>query len=102
LATASSSGTSPLSGTSALAVATIRPGTRGAIGGRKTSVSTPTGTTVIRSAGTPKSRTMSVALFSDTVSSAGSRRTTRVCMRRNEYQRCVVIRLRRVGAAARS
>ena len=59
LATASSSGTMPLSGTSALAVATIRPATRGSVGGTNTSCSTPTGTTRIRAGSTPKSRTMS-------------------------------------------
>ena len=50
LATASSSGTRPFMGTSALAVVMIRPGTRAMWGsGRKWVWSTPTGTTVIRS-----------------------------------------------------
>ncbi len=101
LATASSSGTRPLSGTSALAVATIRPGTRGSAGGPKTAGSTPTGTTVSRSGGTRKSRTMSTRLFWLTVRIAGSRRTTRPCMLRNEYQRSVLSFFNR-RAAARS
>ena len=102
LATASSSGTRPLSGTSALAVATMRPGTRGTAGGTKTSVSTPTGTTVSRSAATRKSRRMSSSEERETVSTAGSARSTRPCIRRKEYQRCFDSRSTTVRAAARS
>ena len=61
-ATASSSGTRPFIGTSALAVVMMRPGTRLTCGiGRKLSWSTPTGTMCSRSSGTPICATMSRA-----------------------------------------
>ena len=49
LANASSSVATPFIGVSALAIATIRPGTRGSVGGWNTS-STPSGMTWIRAA----------------------------------------------------
>ena len=87
-ATASSSGTRPFMGTSALAVVMIRPGTRAMRGrGRKWVWSTPTGTTVIRSSRTPSCSAMSRLDDSETVMIRGSLRTTRICMRRNPNQR---------------
>ena len=56
----------PFIGVSALAIATMRPGTRGVGGGRNTE-STPSGTTWIRSGSTPKSGAMSRAELADTV-----------------------------------
>jgi hypothetical protein len=100
-ATASSSGTIPLSGWSALAVAMIRPGTLGTDGGTKTSCSTPTGMTRILAGSTPKSVTMSSKEFSLTVMRLGIRRTTRPCMARKPYQRLLESFLRS-GLAARS
>ena len=66
LANASSSVAMPFIGASALAIATIRPGTRGAVGGPNTS-STPSGITWTFASSTPKSATMSRRLDSETV-----------------------------------
>ena len=66
LASASSSVATPFIGVSALAIATIRPGTRGSVGGRNTS-STPRVITSIRPGSTPKSLAMSRLELSETV-----------------------------------
>ena len=92
LPTARSSVAIPLSGESALATATIRPGTRAASRGRKSRVSTPSGMMCTCSGRTPKSRQMSRLDDSDTVISGApgcraSRRATRACIRTNPYQR---------------
>ena len=81
LATASSSTFTPLIGLSELDTATIRPGTRGAVGGRKVSVSTPIGTTRMTSGLTLKSRAMSAAELVETVTIDDIRRATRPCIR---------------------
>lgn len=90
----------PLSGLSALATATIRPGTRRSRG-RNSSVSTPSGTTRNWEASTPKSSAISAAEVEETVIRSGISRATRCCMPRNPYQRWTNA-LRRHGAAARS
>jgi hypothetical protein len=87
----------PFIGASALAIATIRPGTRGAVGGTNTS-STPRVMTSSRDGSMPKSVTMSRRLDSDTVRIFGSRRATFFCIRRNPYQRRRTSFLRRVLA----
>ncbi len=88
LATASRRGTSPFIGTSLLEVTMMRP-TWGVTSsrGRNTVWSTPTGTTVIRSGRTPSWAAMSLREFSDTVTTAGSARATRTCIRRKPNQR---------------
>ena len=91
----------PFIGASALAIATMRPGTRGAVGGRKPS-STPSGITRTRSAATPKSATMSRLDDAEGVSTSRAARATLTCIRRKPYQRRSERRLRQVGAAARS
>ncbi len=100
-ANASSSVETPFIGVSALAIATMRPGTRGGSGSEKTSGSTPSGTTSTASGRTPKSVTMSRLEDSDTVSSRGSRRATAPCIRTKPYHRRRVILLR-PEAASRS
>ncbi len=100
-ATASNRCRTPFSGTSALATATMRPGVRGASGGRNRSVSTPSGTVVIRSADTRKSSAMSSADARETVISSGIRRATLACIRTKPYHRRIAGR-RHQGAAARS
>ena len=70
-------------GTSALAVVMSRPGTLATSGrGRKTVVSTPTGTTAMLSNGTPICSVMSRFDDSDTVMIRRSRGATFFCMRR--------------------
>ncbi len=91
----------PFIGASALAIATIRPGTRGAVGGRNTS-STPSGITSIRSGSTWKSRAMSRREDSETVRIRPSCRATLPCMDRKPYQRQRLSFLRSVGAFAMS
>ena len=92
-ATASSSGARPFIGTSELVVVIRRPGTRAISGsGRKILGSTPTGTMCSRSAGTSICATMSRLLDSDTVTSRGIWRATRICILRNPYQRFSVKR----------
>ena len=99
LATASSSGTRPFMGTSALAVVMMRPRTRATSGtGRKRRVSTPTGTTLRRSGSTPICATTSAADDDDTVMTRGSRAATCFCMPRKPYQRRRLSRRRRVRA----
>ena len=89
--------------TSAEAVVTIRSRRRGTSGsGRNTSGSTPTGTTAIRSFATWWSRLMSSREDSDTVSTRGRRRATRVCILVKEYQRRFPKRARAFGACATS
>ena len=74
--------------TSADAVVTSRPGTTCTSGsGRNRSMSTPTGTTAMRSGSTLWSSTMSLNEFSDTVMIRCRRRATCVCMSTKEYQR---------------
>ena len=90
LPTARSSVAIPLSGESALATATIRPGTRAPSRGRNTRVSTPSGMMCTCSGRTRKSRQMSRLDDSDTVISGPGlaiRRATRACIRTNPYQR---------------
>src|SRR5271157_3870290 len=96
LPTARSSVAVPLSGESALATATIRPGTRAPSRGRNTRVSTPSGMMCTCSGRTRKSRQMSRLDDSDTVISGtvpdapgclATRRATRACIRTNPYQR---------------
>ena len=83
----------PFIGASALAMARIRPGTRGVVGGAKTS-STPSRMVSIRAGSTPKSRAMSRREDSEGVSTLRSRRATLVCIRRKPYHRRSVSRLR--------
>ncbi len=88
-----------MSGTSALAVVISRPGTRAMWGsGRKSPVSTPTGTTDIRSRSTPIWAAMSPAEDSETVSTLGMRCATRFCMRTKAYQRRTLICRRQPSA----
>ena len=91
----------PFMGASALAMARIRPGTRGAVGGAKTS-STPSRIVSIREGSTPKSRAMSRAEDSEGTSTLRSRLATLLCIRRKPYHRRSDICLRRVGAVRRS
>ncbi|CAM5574548.1 hypothetical protein SVIOM342S_04512 [Streptomyces violaceorubidus] len=87
-ASASTRKTRPLSGTSALDVVTIRPGTRGTDGsGENRSVSAPMWTTWMRSSRTPRWSTISWRKVPETVSTEGSRRATRFCIRVKAYQR---------------
>ncbi len=86
LAKASSSVAMPFIGASALAMATIRPGTRGAVGGTNTS-STPSVMTSSTDGSTPKSVMMSRRLDSETVRILVSCLATRFCIRRKPYQR---------------
>ena len=67
LAKASSRVAMPFIGASALAMARMRPGTRGAVGGAKTS-STPSRMVCMRAGSTPKSRATSRVEDSDGVS----------------------------------
>ena len=76
----------PFIGASALAIATIRPGTRGLVGGQNTS-STPSGMTCRSAASTPKSVTMSRRLDSETVRILPTLRATLPCIRRKPYHR---------------
>ena len=79
--------------TSAEAVVMSRPGTRSTSGsGRKMSWSTPTGTTCMRSLGTPWSRWMSSSELPDTVSTRVMRWATRDCILVKAYQRALVNR----------
>ena len=87
-----------MTGESALATATIRPGTRAPGRGWNSRVSTPSGMTLTLSAGTLKSRRMSAFDDSEPVSTGPIRRATRPCMPTNEYQRHLGI-LRRPRAA---
>ena len=90
LPTARSSVPVPLIGESALATATMRPGTLGSVRGWNTRVSTPSGMMCTCSGRTRKSRQMSSRDDSDTVISGvvpASRRATRACIRTNPYQR---------------
>ena len=98
LAKASSRVEMPFSGASALAMARIRPGTRGSVGGTKTS-STPSRITCIRAGSTRKSRAMSRAEDSDGVRIRRACRATLPCIRRKPYQRRSDSRLRQVGAS---
>ena len=91
----------PFIGASALAIATIRPGTRGVVGGRNTS-STPSGITSMRASSTPKSLTMSRRLDSETVRISPAWRATLPCIRRKPYQRRSVSFCHGLVAAARS
>ena len=85
-ATACSRWLTPLSGTSALAIAMIRLRTRSPAG-LNSSVSTPSGTTCSWSGETPKSSAMSAADVDDTVSSSGIRRATCFCISAKPYHR---------------
>ncbi len=67
LANDSSSVAMPFIGASALAIATMRPGTRGFVGGTNTSSFTPSGMTSMFASSTPKSLTMPRRLDSETV-----------------------------------
>ena len=90
-----------MSATSADAVVISRPGTRRTSGsGRNSSGSTPTGTSRMRSSGTPMSVWMSWIEFSLTTTMRGSREATRPCIFTNEYQRPTERRLRRFGACS--
>ena len=87
LAKAWSSVDTPLSGESALATATIRPGTRGCSRGWNSRVSTPSGITCTLAGSTPKSRQMSAREACEAVRTGPTRRATRPCIRTKEYQR---------------
>ena len=92
-----------MSGASALAVVITRPGTRGRCGsGLKKAVSTPLGTTAIRSRGIPISVLIASLDAPETVSRRGRRLVTRFCIRTKPYQRRSERRRRRLGAAASS
>ncbi len=79
----------PFIGASALAIAMIRPCTRGAVGGTKPS-STPSRITCMRAGSTPKSFAMSRLEVSDGVRILRALRATRPCIRRKPYQRLSV------------
>ena len=80
-------------GTSLEEVTMIRPGMRGRSGrGRNTVWSTPTGTTVMRERSTPICAAMSDLEDSDTVTTRGSCRATRICIPRNPNHRLWVKR----------
>ncbi len=100
-ANASSSVAMPLTATSALAIAMIRPGTRGVVGGWNRR-STPSGMTCIRAGSTPKSVAVSRFDASDGVRIRRAARATLPCMRRKPYQRRSVSLRHGVGASARS
>lgn len=101
LASASTRKTSPLRGTSALDVVTMRPGTSATEGsGEKRSVSAPMCTTRIRSWRTPRWSTISWREVPETVSTDGRRRATRFCIRVNAYQRRTEARRFQSGAAS--
>ena len=85
-ATACSRWLTPLSGTSALAIAMMRLRTRFSRG-RNSSVSTPSGTTCSWSGPTPKSSAMSAADVDETVSSSGIWRATCFCISAKPYHR---------------
>ena len=103
LASASSSGTRPLNGTSALAVVMIRPGTRAISGrGRKWVWSTPIGHDLELVGAEPICSTMSRLDDADTVTIRGIWRATCICMPRNPYQRRSVSRRRQLSAWSRS
>ena len=91
----------PFIGASALAIATMRPGTRGLVGGRNTS-STPSGMTWRSAGSTPKSLTMSRRLDSETVRILPTLRATLPCIFTKPYQRRRPSFLRRVVAVSRS
>ena len=76
----------PLSGTSALAIAMTRLRTRCGEGWNN-SVSTPSGTTCSWSGLTAKSSAMSAAEVDDTVTSSGIRRATSFCISAKPYHR---------------
>ena len=76
----------PFIGASALAIARIRPGTRGSVGGWKPS-STPSSRTCIRAGSTPKSLAMSRLDASDGVRMKRACWATCFCIRRKPYQR---------------
>ncbi len=99
-ATARSSVAIPFTGESALATATIRPGTRRACRGWNSRVSTPSGITWTWSRGTLKSRQMSSREDSEPVSTGPTRRATRPCIRTNPYQRRLDSRDRPLAAAS--
>ncbi len=99
-ANASSRVAMPFIGMSALAIATIRPGTRGA-GGENT-WSTPSGITWMRAGSTPKSATTSRAELSDGHSTCEDARATLPCIRRKPYQRRSDRRCFQLVALARS
>ena len=86
LANASSRVAMPFIGASALAIARIRPGTRGSVGGWKPS-STPSSRTCIRAGSTPKSLAMSRLDASDGVRMKRACWATFFCIRRKPYQR---------------
>ncbi len=87
---ARSSVVTPFIGESALATATMRPGTRGAGRGWNSRVSTPSGMTRTLSGSVPKSLQMSRLEDSETVRIGPFRLTrcaTRPCIRTNAYHR---------------
>ena len=87
--------------TSALAVVTMRPGTRRTSGtGRNSSGSTPTGTTWMRPGSTRWSAAMSPADDSDTVMIRGIRLATWVCILVKAYQRRLPNSSQRVRACS--
>ena len=90
-------------GTSEDEVTMSRPGRLAtSASGRNTVWSTPTGTTVSRSRGTCIWRLMSMREFAETVSTAGSSRATRTCMRRKPNHRRVVNRCHAPSAWSRA
>ena len=86
LPNACSSVPTPFTGESALATATIRPGSLAARGWNRR-VSTPSGMTRTFASGTRKSRQMSSREDWDAVRIVPQRRATRACIRTKEYQR---------------
>ncbi len=81
----------------------MRPGTCATAGsGEKRSVSAPMWTTWTRSGRTPRSSVISLRELPETVSTDGSRRATRFCMRVKAYQRRTDILRRRFSAASSS
>ena len=104
LASASSSGARPFSGTSALAVVISRPGTRATAGrGPNTSGSTPTGTMCRRSAGDAHLRDdVAAGGLGHRERSAGSGARPPSASRGTPYQRRRLIRRQGLLACARS
>ena len=103
LASASTRKTSPLSGTSALEVVTIRPGTRSIPSeGDQSRVSAPIGTTEIRPGAAPRCSAISRCEVPETVITWSSRAATRRCIRVKAYQRRSDSRFTLVVAASSS
>ncbi len=102
-ASASTRCTRPLSGTSALEVVTIRPGTRATSSdGDHSRVSAPIGTTETAPGAAPRCSAISRLELPETVMMCSRRAATRRCIRVKAYQRRSDSRFSRPGAASSS